>query len=146
VIVVLQRVTQASVEVDDRRAASIGKGMLLLVGLEKGDTDSSLEAAVRKIAGLRIFDDAQGKMNVAIADTGGEILCVSQFTLAADIRRGNRPSFDDAMPPGEAAPMFEKFVELLKAGGRTVKTGVFGAHMQVSLINDGPVTLVCHFQ
>ena len=145
-IILLQRVLKASVDVDGRMAASIGKGMLLLVGLEKGDSDQTLEAAARKIEALRIFDDAQGKMNVAITDVGGEILCVSQFTLAADIRRGNRPSFDDAMPPVEAAPMFEKFVELLKAGGQSVKTGVFGARMQVSLINDGPVTLVCRFQ
>jgi D-tyrosyl-tRNA(Tyr) deacylase len=141
-IVALQRVTQASVEVEGSVVGSIGRGMLLLVGLEKGDSEEALEKAAQKIASLRIFDDAQGKMNLSISETGGEILCVSQFTLAADIRRGNRPSFDPAMPPEEAAPMFDQFVQTLKGKGITVHTGIFGARMKVALVNDGPVTIL----
>ena len=144
-ILVVQRVTQASVSIAGRSVASIGPGMLLLAGLEKGDSEGALEKAALKIVHLRIFDDEAGKLNESILESGGEILCVSQFTLAGDIRRGNRPSFDDAMPPDEAAPMFDRFVQKLRENGLTVRTGVFGAKMHVALVNDGPVTLLCRF-
>ena len=142
--VVVQRVRQASVEVAGEVAGAIGAGMLLLVGIEADDGDG--EADIRwlssKLTGLRIFDDADGVMNRSVVDIGGEILAVSQFTLYASVRKGNRPSWIRAAPPVISRPLFEQFVRQLGQDlGRPVPTGVFGADMQVQLVNDGPVTL-----
>ena len=142
--VVAQRVRQASVEVAGEVAGAIGAGMLLLVGIEADDGDG--EADIRwlssKLTGLRIFDDADGVMNRSVVDIGGEILAVSQFTLYASVRKGNRPSWIRAAPPVISRPLFEQFVRQLGQDlGRPVPTGVFGADMQVQLVNDGPVTL-----
>lgn len=142
--VVVQRVRQASVEVAGEVAGAIGAGMLLLVGIEADDGDG--EADIRwlssKLTGLRIFDDADGVMNRSVVDIGGEILAVSQFTLYASVRKGNRPSWIRAAPPAISRPLFEQFVRQLGQDlGRPVPTGVFGADMQVQLVNDGPVTL-----
>ncbi len=141
--IVIQRVREASVEVDGEEVSRIGHGMLLLVGVEKGDGPDDVEFAARKIAALRIFPDDAGKMNRAIGDVGGEVLLVSQFTLCADVRRGNRPGFDAAMPPEPAAAMIRDLVAALAARlPRAPQTGVFGADMKVRLLNDGPVTIV----
>jgi D-tyrosyl-tRNA(Tyr) deacylase len=142
VIVVIQRVKEASVTVEGRAVAAIGAGLLLLVGLEKGDGPAALEQAAEKIVHLRIHDDDEGKLNRGLPESGGEVLAVSQFTLAGDLKRGRRPSFDRAMPPDEAHPLFNAFVGRLRAHGVLVKTGVFGAKMAVALVNDGPVTLI----
>lgn len=140
--VVLQRVTQASVRIDDRTVASIGRGVMLLVGIAQGDVQSDLVPVARKIVSLRIFEDEDGKMNRALDDIGGAILAVPQFTLLGDTRKGRRPSFARAASPQDAAPLFDRFVEVLRAQGVTVETGVFGAKMAVDLVNDGPVTLL----
>ncbi len=140
--IVMQRVSRAEVRVDGERVAAIGGGLLLLVGLEKGDDEDRLSRAARKIAGLRVFEDEGGKINRSLADVGGEVLAVSQFTLAGSLSRGRRPSFDRAMPAGEARPLFERFVELLRAEGLRVETGVFQALMDVELVNHGPVTFI----
>jgi D-tyrosyl-tRNA(Tyr) deacylase len=142
VIAVIQRVREASVTVDGAVVASIGPGLLLLVGIEKGDGDAALDKAAEKILHLRIHDDEQGKLNRGLLEAGGEVLAVSQFTLAGDLERGRRPSFDRAMPPDGARPLFDAFVERLRALGVPVKTGVFGAKMAVALFNDGPVTFI----
>jgi D-tyrosyl-tRNA(Tyr) deacylase len=142
VIVAIQRVREASVEVDGRRVAAIGPGVLLLVGLEKGDGEPVLGKAAEKIVHLRIHDDDAGKLNRSLLEAGGAVLAVSQFTLAGDLDRGRRPSFDRAMPPEEARPLFDAFVDRLRALGAPVQTGVFGARMAVALVNDGPVTLI----
>jgi D-tyrosyl-tRNA(Tyr) deacylase len=142
VIVVIQRVTRASVEVDGRPVAAIGPGVLLLVGLEKGDGEAVLGKAAEKIVHLRIHDDDAGKLNRSLLEAGGAVLAVSQFTLAGDLERGRRPSFDRAMPPEEARPLFDGFVDRLRALGAPVRAGVFGAKMAVALVNDGPVTLI----
>ncbi len=139
---VLQRVAGAGVKVDGRDISRIGHGFLVLLGVAKGDTQKELAFLVDKIVQLRVFEDGDGKMNRALLDCGGELLVVSQFTLLADCKKGRRPSFFDAMPPAEAAPMVEEFVALAKARGITVKQGVFGAMMKVDLVNDGPVTIV----
>jgi D-tyrosyl-tRNA(Tyr) deacylase len=141
--IVLQRVKNASVSVEDARFSEIGPGLLLLVGVATGDTEVEAKWLAKKVAGLRVFNDAEGKMNLSIRETSGEILAVSQFTLLADTRKGKRPSFVEAAPPVEAEPLFEYFCERLRAAGvRSVKTGSFGAMMDVALTNDGPVTVV----
>ncbi|MFN8009903.1 MAG: D-aminoacyl-tRNA deacylase [Holophagaceae bacterium] len=138
---VLQRVSRAAVR-SGGREASIGRGILVLAGFEAGDAEAACAWTAAKIAGLRIFEDADGKLNLGLADVGGEILAVSQFTLAGSLEKGRRPSFDRAMRPEEARPLFERFVELLRAEGCAVQTGFFQERMEVELVNDGPVTFV----
>ena len=138
----MQRVLQASVTIDDQLYSEIGKGYLLLVGFEEGDTADILPEMARKVVELRIGEDENGKMNLSIKDTGGEILSVSQFTLYADCRKGRRPSFVKAAQPEVATVLYDKFNEELNKQGVTVRTGVFQADMKVGLINDGPVTIV----
>jgi D-aminoacyl-tRNA deacylase len=140
--IVLQRVARASVSIEGRVAGEIGRGLLLLVGFTDGDTHEALAWMVKKVVQLRIFPDDEGKMNRSVEDVGGAILVVSQFTLYGDARKGNRPSFIDAARPEVAIPLYERFVELLRATGRRVATGEFGAMMEVALVNDGPVTLI----
>jgi len=140
--IVLQRVKRASVKVEGKIIAEIDKGLLLLVGAQKGDTEKQAEYLADRCAGLRIFEDQQGKMNLSLLDIGGKALVVSQFTLCGDISKGRRPSFDNAMPPAEAEPLFDRFCEYLKAKELEVHTGQFGAKMAVELLNDGPVTFV----
>ncbi|HKD18343.1 MAG TPA: D-aminoacyl-tRNA deacylase [Thermoanaerobaculia bacterium] len=139
---VVQRVSRAAVRVDGRTVGEIGKGFLVLVGAETGDAPETAAEAARKIAGLRVFDDAAGKMNLALADVGGAVLAVSQFTLAADLSRGRRPGFERALRGPEAEPLYARFVAALRAAGLTVATGVFGASMEVELVNDGPATFL----
>lgn len=139
---ILQRVSRAEVRVDGEVVGAIGKGLLLLVGVEKGDTESTVEKAVDKLAGLRVFEDGAGKMNQDAAAVSGEFLVVSQFTLAGSLAKGRRPSFDRAAPPEVAEPLIESMVQGLRRCGYTVATGQFRAHMQVELVNDGPVTFV----
>jgi D-aminoacyl-tRNA deacylase len=133
----VQRVSAASVTVGDEEVARIGRGLLVLLGVKRGDTADEADRIARKLLALRIFEDADGKMNLSVGDAGGEILCVSQFTLYGDARRGNRPSYVDAAPPEEAEPLYERVREALGAQG-----GRFGARMAVELVNDGPVTLL----
>ncbi|WP_270773902.1 D-aminoacyl-tRNA deacylase [Weissella confusa] len=140
--VVLQRVSSASVTVDDQELGAIGQGYMLLVAIQDADTEAELDYLVRKITGLRVFEDEAGKMNLSIQDVGGSILSISQFTLYADKRRGNRPSFTDAGAPAYAEKMYDQFNTKLAATGLTVATGEFGADMKVSLVNDGPVTII----
>lgn len=141
--IVVQRVQEASVKVNGIPQSSIDSGMLLLVGITPMDTQKDIDFLVRKITQLRIFDDAQGVMNLSVLDKGFDILAVSQFTLLADTRKGNRPSYIKAARPEMASPFFERFVQALeKVLGKPVPTGVFGADMKVSLINDGPVTIL----
>jgi D-tyrosyl-tRNA(Tyr) deacylase len=142
---VLQRVSRAAVRVDGRVIGEIGRGMVALVGIERGDGEREVEAAAKKISELRIFDDGGGRMNLAATQAGASFLVISQFTLLAATDRGRRPSFERAAPPGEAAPLVERLIETLRAGGLTVASGRFGAHMEVELANDGPVTLVLDF-
>ena len=140
---VVQRVRHASVTIDEQCVASIGQGMLLLVGFEDADTADDLEWTAQKVANLRIFDDADGVMNRSVKDVDGELLVVSQFTLYASVKKGNRPSYIRAAKPDVAIPLYESFCETMSLqAGREVKTGVFGADMKVSLLNDGPVTIV----
>ena len=139
---VIQRVSHASVTVAQEQVAAIGRGYLILVGVTHDDDTSKADWLARKVAGLRLFEDAQGLTNLSLADVQGEILAVSQFTLYANARKGRRPSFIDAARPEVAEPLFEHFVAQLRAQGIAVQTGVFGAHMQVALLNDGPVTLI----
>jgi D-tyrosyl-tRNA(Tyr) deacylase len=139
---VIQRVTKASVSIDGKLVSEIGHGFLVLVGAAKGDTEEQADFLARKISKLRIFEDDDGRMNRSIHDAGGEALVVSQFTLCADTSRGNRPGFDPAMLPGDAEPLVEYFVKKLAEAGVPVKTGVFGAFMNVELANDGPVTII----
>ncbi|MDR0298985.1 MAG: D-tyrosyl-tRNA(Tyr) deacylase [Streptococcaceae bacterium] len=139
--VVIQRVKSASVKVDTELINEIKQGLLLLVAVEDSDTDFDLDYAVRKISQMRIFSDAQGKMNLSVEDIQGEILSISQFTLFADIKKGNRPSFSGAGRPDFAKEMYEKFNQKLSSSIST-KTGIFAADMEVELINDGPVTIV----
>jgi D-tyrosyl-tRNA(Tyr) deacylase len=144
--VVLQRVSRAAVRVEGRVAGSIGAGFLVLAGFAPSDGDASLIWMADKVLGLRVFGDAQGKMNLALAEVGGALLVVSQFTLYGDVSKGRRPSFIDAAPPDVATPLYERFVALLKergaGSGTVVETGEFGAMMEVELVNDGPVTLL----
>ncbi len=139
--VLLQRVTRAEVRVDGRITGRIERGYLLLVGLTHDDDEARVTWMADKVAGLRLFGDAEGKMNLALADIGGAVLVVSQFTLYGDARKGRRPSFIDAARPEVAIPLYERFIALLRERGVPVETGEFGASMQVDLINDGPVTL-----
>lgn len=141
--VVVQRVSEASVTVDGKCISSIGKGLLILVGVENGDTESDAAWLASKTAGLRIFDDSDGVMNLSVKDIGGELLAVSQFTLTASTRKGNRPSYIRAAGHELAVPMYEKYCSLLsEAAAKPVLKGIFGADMKVSLINDGPVTII----
>ena len=139
--VVLQRVSHASVTVEEKVIGQIQRGFLLLVGVTHDDTMEDMEYLVRKIVQMRIFEDEEGKLNLSIQDIGGEILSVSQFTLYADTKKGNRPSFSKAAPGDVAIEMFEQFNGLLRDTGIPVETGQFGADMKVELLNDGPVTI-----
>lgn len=139
----LQRVKEASVTVGSVRISGIGAGLLLFVGVAEGDGRDAADWLAEKVAGLRIFNDAEGKMNLGVRDVGGGVLAVSQFTLLADTRKGKRPSFVRAAPPETAEPLFDYFCERLRAAGISpVETGRFGAMMEVALVNDGPVTIV----
>ena len=141
--VVIQRVTRASVTIEQQLLSSIDKGMLILVGIQADDTDEDINWLSSKIVNLRIFDDENGVMNKSILDSGGEILAVSQFTLMARTKKGNRPSYIDAAPPAISVPLYEKFVATLSQElHKEVQTGQFGANMKVELINDGPVTII----
>lgn len=139
---VIQRVSRAAVTVAGRCVGEIGRGLLVLLGAEKGDSAASAEEAARRVAGLRIFEDAAGKMNLALADVGGAALVVSQFTLVADLSGGRRPGFERALPAAEAKPLYEHFVRALALQGVPVATGEFGAMMDVSLVNAGPATFL----
>ena len=141
--VVIQRVTRASVTIEQQLFSSINKGILILVGIQADDTDEDINWLSSKIVNLRIFDDENGVMNKSILDSGGEILAVSQFTLMARTKKGNRPSYIDAAPPAISVPLYEKFVATLSQElHKEVQTGQFGANMKVELINDGPVTII----
>lgn len=140
--IVIQRVSRAAVTVDGETVSSMALGFLLLVAVERQDTREDVLWCAGKVAGLRIFEDDAGKMNRDLAQVGGGILAVSQFTLVGSVRRGRRPSFEGAARPEQAEPMFNEFVEELRATGVQVQTGTFGAHMKVELCNDGPVTLL----
>ncbi len=137
----LQRVSRASVTVDEQVVGKIGQGLLVLLGVGRDDSEVHVKALADKIVYLRIFGDDEGKMNRSLLDIGGEVLVVSQFTLYADTRRGRRPSFTDAAPPSIAEPLVERFKDTIAAYGLTVADGIFGAYMQVELLNDGPVTI-----
>lgn len=139
---VVQRVSRASVRVAGETVGQIERGFLVLFGAEVGDAPEAADEAARKVAGLRVFDDAAGKMNLALADVGGSVLAVSQFTLAADLSRGRRPGFDRALRGPEAEPLYDRFVAALRGQGLTVATGVFGASMEVELVNEGPATFL----
>lgn len=140
--IVLQRVKKASVTVEEKIVGEINEGLLLLVGITHDDTIKDAEFLADKIVNLRIFEDDEGKMNLSLKDVGGQILSVSQFTLYGDARKGRRPNFMAAAKPDIAEPLYEKFNEILRQKGVQVETGIFGAMMEVSLINDGPVTLI----
>jgi len=141
--VVIQRVSEASVKVDDQIAGTIHKGLLVFIGVEDADTKEDIEWISSKIVNLRIFDDASGVMNLSVKDIDGEILLVSQFTLHAATKKGNRPSYIKASKPAIAIPMYEQLIDQLKNDlGKEIPTGIFGADMKVQLVNDGPVTIV----
>jgi D-aminoacyl-tRNA deacylase len=133
----VQRVSEAAVEVGGEQVAAIGPGLLVLLGVRNGDGEEQADRLARKLLALRVFEDAGGKMNLSVGEAGGELLCVSQFTLYGDTRKGNRPSFVEAAPPDDAEPLYERVRAAIGAQG-----GVFGASMRVSLVNDGPVTLL----
>ncbi|MBC7241456.1 MAG: D-tyrosyl-tRNA(Tyr) deacylase [Anaerolineae bacterium] len=139
---VVQRVVRSSVSVDGKVVGQIGKGLNVLIGVRQGDTEEQARWLAHKIAGLRIFEDEQGKMNLSVRDVGGEALVISQFTLYGDARKGFRPSFVDAAPPEIASPLIDRFVEFLREEGVPVQTGVFQAMMLVEIYNDGPVTII----
>ncbi len=139
---VLQRVSRAEVSVDGKQVASIGRGYVVLLGVTHTDDETDARYIADKIASLRLFEDEAGRINLGITDIGGEVLVVSQFTLYADCRKGRRPSFTDAAPPEMADRLYQRVAEILREAGLPVRTGVFGAHMQVSLVNDGPVTIL----
>ena len=138
---VVQRVSQASVVVDGTVVGAIGVGFLVLLGITHEDGEAEARWLARKIAGLRVFEDAAGKMNLSLADVGGAVLAVSQFTLYGDVRKGRRPSFVRAARPEQAKPLYERFCHFVAQEGIPVEQGVFQAHMEVALVNDGPVTL-----
>lgn len=140
--IVLQRVQEAWVLVDGQEVARIGSGFLLFVGIGKDDTEEEIMFWAQRIPVIRVFSDEMGKLNRSLREVGGEVLCVSQFTLYGDVLAGRRPSFDHAAPAVTARALYERFVQALQAEGIPVKTGVFGAHMKVGLVNDGPVTLI----
>ncbi len=139
---VIQRVRRACVRVEGRVVGQIGRGFLVLVGAEAGDGPPAAEDAARKVAGLRVFNDDAGKMNLALSDVGGSVLVVSQFTLAADLSRGRRPGFERALPAAAAEPLYDHFIAALRAEGIAVETGIFGAAMDVELVNEGPATFL----
>jgi D-aminoacyl-tRNA deacylase len=138
---VVQRVSEARVVVAGERVAEIDRGLVVLVGVARNDSEAEAERLAGKVARLRIFEDDGGKFDRSLLDVGGEALVVSQFTLIADTRKGNRPSFTDAAPPEQAEPLYERFCEALRLQGADVEVGVFGARMHVELVNDGPVTI-----
>jgi D-aminoacyl-tRNA deacylase len=139
---VVQRVSSASVSVNGQTVGQIGKGLMVLVGISSGDGEKDIQYMADKVPNLRIFEDEQGKMNLSLLDVGGAILAVSQFTLLGDARGGRRPSFIDAARPDTANPMYEELVRRLRGTGLAVETGIFQAEMAVSLVNDGPVTIL----
>ena len=139
---VVQRVVHARVDVDDHVVGEIGPGLVAFVGAGRGDTDKDVDVVASKVAGLRVFEDDSGKMSRSVGDVGGAVLAVSQFTVFGDVRRGRRPSFDDAMEPIEAERLFERFVQQVRALGVPVETGRFRAMMRVLVDNDGPVTIL----
>ncbi len=140
--IVVQRVTRASVTVNNELISAIGKGFMVLIGVQEGDTEKDALLAADKICGLRVFEDAEGKMNLGITDIGGQVLAVSQFTLLGDARKGKRPSFIAAARPEIADPLYEKCVSRIRENGVPCKTGIFQTDMQVELVNDGPVTIL----
>jgi len=141
--VVIQRVSEASVTIDNVMKANINKGYMILLGIEEADNAEDIEWLSKKIVGLRIFSDAEGKMNLDIKEVNGDVLLISQFTLHAQTKKGNRPSYIKAARPEQAIPLYEQFLKQLSADlGKQVKTGEFGADMKVSLVNDGPVTII----
>ena len=139
---VVQRVSRASVSVEGTLISAIGPGLMVLLGVENGDTEKDARYIADKVTGLRIFEDEQDKMNLSVSDKCGEILMVSQFTLCGDCRHGRRPSFTEAMEPVAARALYEKTMEVCRENGVTTKPGQFQAHMEVSLVNDGPVTII----
>jgi D-aminoacyl-tRNA deacylase len=142
-IVVIQRVSKAFVTIDEQAKSEIGKGLLILVGIEEADNEEDIEWLSSKIVNLRIFSDAEGIMNVSVKDDGGDIILVSQFTLQASTKKGNRPSYIKAAKPDIAIPIYEKMINTLEVTlGRPIQTGEFGADMKINLVNDGPVTIV----
>ena len=142
---VIQRVSEGSVTVDNHQVARIGKGLVILLGISPEDTRTNAEALADKLVHLRIFEDSEEKMNRSLLDVEGEAIVVSQFTLYADTRKGRRPSFTGAARPEIAEPLVDAFVEMLKARGVRTETGIFGAHMEVALVNDGPVTIILEY-
>lgn len=140
--IVIQRVSEASVKVDGKIVGGIGKGLMLLVGVDENDEKTDADWLVQKILNLRIFGDEDDKLNLSVKDISGELLCISQFTLIADYKKGNRPSFIKAAKPDKAVPLFDYFKEEISKSGLKTESGIFGADMKVSLINDGPVTIV----
>lgn len=139
---VLQRVARASVTIDAQQTSSIGRGYVVLLGVTHDDAEQDAKYIADKVASLRLFEDEAGKINLGISEVGGEVLLVSQFTLYADCRKGRRPSFTNAATPDIADRLYQRVAELLREAGLSVQTGVFGAHMQISLVNDGPVTIL----
>ena len=139
---VVQRVSRASVTVEGKTTGEVEKGYMVLVGVEQGDGEADMRYCAEKVAGLRVFEDGEGKMNLSVKDVGGAVLAVSQFTLLGDARYGRRPSFSNAARPEEANALYEDFCQALRAAGIRVETGVFQTHMEVSLVNDGPVTIL----
>ena len=139
---VVQRVKQSSVTVEERVTGQIGQGLMVLIGVEEGDTEKDAEYIAKKVSALRVFDDEEGVMNLSVQDVGGEILAVSQFTLLGDVRKGNRPSYFTAARPEEADALYRKVIELIQAKGIHVEEGVFQTEMLVSIDNDGPVTIL----
>ncbi|WP_087093988.1 D-aminoacyl-tRNA deacylase [Elizabethkingia anophelis] len=140
--VVIQRVSESEVVVENQSVGKIGKGFMLLIGIDENDGKQDADWLVQKILNLRVFGDEEGKMNLSIVDIQGDLLCISQFTLIADYKKGNRPSFIKAAKPDKAIPLFEYFKEEIAKSGLKTESGIFGADMKVSLINDGPVTIV----
>lgn len=140
--IVVQRVKYANVKVEDKITGEISNGLMLLIGVDELDEKSDADWLIKKILDLRIFSDADGKMNLSVKDISGEILCISQFTLIADYKKGNRPSYIRAAKPEKAIPIFDYFKDEIKKSGLKIESGIFGADMKVSLLNDGPVTLV----
>ena len=140
--IVVQRVKEANVKVDNEIVGKISEGLMLLIGVDEDDDTNDADWLIKKIIDLRIFSDQEGKMNLSVKDISGEILCISQFTLISDYKKGNRPSYIKAAKPQKAIPLFEYFKQEIKKSGLKIESGIFGADMKVSLLNDGPVTLV----